>query len=236
MASGTLTPPPSLRRQVFLLRRAAPAARFLRTLPAVELETLFEGIEAQEVTLRHTFVRRGLPHGEAYVLAMMVHFLAPERIFEIGTGTGEGTLLMARQAPRARIETLDLGDASSTLHQQTHDRPLAAPEAGRAFRGRPEAERITQHFGDSARLDFSPWAGRMDLVLVDGSHDHEYVLKDSRTALRLTRAGGTVIWDDCALMHPGVSQALAQLRAEGHDVAKVKDSRLAVLRVPQEAA
>ena len=46
-------------------------------------------------------------------------------------------------------------------------------------------KQITQLYGDSANFDFSPYAGRMGLVFVDGSHSYDYVLQDTASALRL---------------------------------------------------
>lgn len=215
-----------------LLRRAAACAPAIAALPTVDLAEAFPGIDEQSIELRHRFRPRGLPHGEAYVLALIVAHLSPRRIFEIGTGTGEGTLLMARQAPKARIDTLDLGEGMATLGVQRGDEPLGADPVGEAFAGTPEAAQITQHLGDSATFDFGPFEGRMDLVFVDGAHIRRYVAADSRSALRLLRPGGVVVWDDCHLVHAGVGRALLGLRRSGLPVARLAASRLAVLRTP----
>lgn len=222
----------SWRHQVFLARRAAAAARHLRSLPITVLEDAFPGVEELTIPMRHRFQPRGLPHGDAYVLALITAHVRPRRIFEIGTGTGEGTVLMAAQAPEASIDTLDLGDAPASLGEQGGDAPLAHVEVGRAYRESPYAERITQHLGDSARFDYAPFRGEMDMVFVDGAHTYDYVRSDSRTALSLARPGGVVVWDDCHLYHPGVAQALVELSREGIAVARVNASRLAVARAP----
>ena len=91
---------------------------------------------------------------------------------------------------------------------------------------------VQQHFGDSATFDFSPFEGSCDLVFVDGAHTADYVEIDTRTALRLVRPGGTIVWDDCHLIHAGVPKTLTRFLKEGHPIRRMASSRLAVLRVP----
>jgi predicted O-methyltransferase YrrM len=218
---------PSARHQAFLLRRAAASARYLRHIPTVALEDTFPGIGELEVTISHRFRPRGLPHGDAYVLALVIAHLHPRRIFEIGTGTGEATLLMARQAPAARIDTLDLGVGAASLGTQRGDLPLAARKVGEAFHGSDWAGTIEQHLGDSATFDFSPFRGQIDVVFVDGAHTARYVASDSRAAFAMANARGVVIWDDCHLYHPDVSRILLRQRRR---ICRIDGSRLAVWR------
>ena len=135
----------------FPVRAAASALRFVPRIPAARLEDLLPGVEDVEITLSHRSGDRALGHGEAFVLALAVARLQPERMFEIGTAGGAATLLMARQAPGARIDTLDLGNEAPSLGEQRGQPPWQdLATVGRAFQDTPEAERITQHFGDSA--------------------------------------------------------------------------------------
>jgi len=219
--------PPSARHQAFLVRRAAASARYLRHIPTVAVEDAFPGIAELAITITHRVRPRGLPHGDAYVLALVIAYLEPRRIFEIGTGTGEGTLLMARQAPAARIDTLDLGVSAASLGTQRGDLPLAAPHVGEAFHETRWAPMIHQHLGDSATFDFSPFRGKIDVVFVDGAHTAEYVESDSHAAFAMTSAGGVVIWDDCHLYHPAVSRILSR---QSRPIHRIKGSRLAVWR------
>ena len=53
--------------------------------------------------MQHDVRERALLYAEAYALSLITAFLQPKRIFEIGTATGQSTLLMARQAPDAEI-------------------------------------------------------------------------------------------------------------------------------------
>ena len=230
-------PPPVLEtqplRHAFPVRAAAAAFPRLVRIPAGRLEQLCPGIDELEISMRHSTRARALDHGEAYVLSLLTAYLRPRRIFEIGTASGQATLLMARQAPDARIDTLDLGNDVPSLGEQRGQPPWTdLATIGEAFRDTEHAARITQHFGDSARFDFAPFAGQINLVLIDGAHTYEYVASDSRAALAMLAPGGAIVWDDCNALSPGVAKALLELRRAGHPIHRVVGTRFALLRTP----
>lgn len=219
-----------LRHHLFLVRMAASAARYVPRLPRAMLEDLFPGIGGLTISMRHEVRDRALLHGEAYVLSLITAYVRPRRIFEIGTASGQGTLLMARQAPGAQIVTLDLGGATPSLGVQSDEPPVSdLASIGVAYREGEHDASITQHFGDSATFDYGAYQGQMDLVFVDGAHTLEYVRADSRTALSLIRPGGVIVWDDCNYVCPGVARALLELKSSGKPVHRVHGTRFAVM-------
>lgn len=215
----------------FPARAALEALPFLTRIPRTRLEELFPGVGELEIALRHHAHDRALGHGEAFALSLIAAWLRPSRIFEIGTASGQGTLLMLAQAPTAEVHTLDLGNERPSLGQQRGQPPWQdLSTIGRSYKDSEHRCRVTQHFGDSARFDFTPFRGRMDLVLIDGAHTREYVLSDSRNALEMLAPGGVIVWDDCTYQSPGVARALLRLRREGHPAYRVAGTRLAVLK------
>lgn len=221
----------SWRDHLFHLRMAAAAARFVPRLPRAALEDLFPGIETLTITMRHEVRKRALLHAEAFVLSLITAHLSPRSIFEIGTASGQGTLLMARQAPEARIDTLDLGRTEAALGVQEDEPPWSDVESiGEAYTASEHAGRITQHLGDSAAFDFGPFARRVELVFVDGAHTYDYVRSDSENALRMLSPGGVIVWDDCNYQNPGVGRALLELSRSGTPVHRVHGTRFAVHR------
>lgn len=223
--------PPEIRHQAYVAGRATAAARWLRQIPMVMPQELFPELDDLSITMEHRFEPRGLPFGEAYLLSLVTAAVQPDRIFEIGTATGRGTLAMLRQAPAAKVDTLDLGaQEEASLGTEAGDHPIEPTVVGEAWRDTPFEASVLQHLGDSATFDFSPFEGNYDLVFVDGAHTLEYAARDSQTALRLVRPGGTIVWDDCHLVHAGVPHALHDLRGAGHPVQRFIGSRLAVLR------
>jgi predicted O-methyltransferase YrrM len=217
----------------FPARAALGALRSVPRIPLTTLEQLFPGIDELEITMRHSGRDRALWHGEAYVLSLVTAYAKPRRILEIGTASGQGTALMAAQAPEAAIDTLDLGNEAPSLGQQRGQPPWQdLSTVGAAYREAGYEDRVTQHFGDSARFDYAPLHGEVDLAFIDGGHTYEYVKEDSANVLRCMRPGGVIVWDDCDYRSPGVSKALVELLRQGHAVHRIVGVRLAMLRVP----
>jgi predicted O-methyltransferase YrrM len=143
---------------------------------------------------------------EQFALGALAGLRQPERIFEIGTFDGSTTLLLARMVPTAQIYTLDLPPGTV---DGTNDLALAKVDgAGSRFKGAPEAARITQLYGDSRRFDFSPYYGKMDLVVVDGGHEADCVTADTESALKMVSPQGAVVWDDYTTRWPDVIGAV----------------------------
>ena len=145
---------------------------------------------------------------------------AGSSVVEIGTFDGRTTLNLAVNANAARVFTLDLPpDERAAFALAPGERQYVdKPQPGARFRAcspawQEAAQRITQLLGDSATVDWTPYAGRAGLVFVDGSHAYDYVRKDTETALRLVQRGGFVLWHDYGRWE-GVSRALDELEAE----------------------
>jgi hypothetical protein len=168
-------------------------------------------------------VEGGISDLETWILCNLARSV--ERVFEFGTATGKTTYMLAANSPTTtRIATLTLAPGQIGLYRaapgdRADARGSAAAESqftGFYYTGTPEAAKIEQLFGDSKALDEGPYAGRCDLVFVDGSHARSYVESDSRKALRMARPGGVVLWHDYRgpRRARGVFQALNALAAE----------------------
>lgn len=127
----------------------------------------------------------------------------PQLAFEFGTGRGWTTHLLAEYAPQ--VYTLDL--------------------PGRA--DLPTRHGIHQLVGDSTEFDIRPFLGKMDLVFVDGGHDHRTVASDTVAAYRMRALGGVIVWHDCNIQHPDVWRFLKELR-RSYPIIRVEGTRLAV--------
>lgn len=208
-----------------------PVATEPRHLPWRLLHDLVSGSEAIPICFSHKVEPKSLPYGEAYALGAITASLRPRKVFEIGTFTGGGTIIMAQQAgPDCRIYTLDLPPEQTELHLRglEEDPPEAdTARIGERFRGTQYETQITQLYGDSASFDFSPFRGEIDLVFVDGSHSYEYVKNDTRQALRMLSEHGVIIWDDCSPQYPGVMRALNDL-GRSHPVYRLQSTRFAL--------
>lgn len=155
---------------------------------------------------------------ELLVLARLVAARRPRRLFEIGTFDGRTTLNLAANAGTgSHTWTLDLPPAAvdaTALPLAPHDRAyVEKPVAGARFAGSDVADRITQLWGDSARVETPDLDGTMDFVFVDGAHSREYVLSDAAFARRLLGPrGGVVAFHDYGTWD-GVTEAVDALAA-----------------------
>jgi predicted O-methyltransferase YrrM len=131
---------------------------------------------------------------EQYYLGAIAQVRRPQKIFEIGTFDGATSLFLARVVPDARIYTLDLPQEDLADKKLALGRAHA--RAASRFGSTAEADRITQLYGDSREFDFSPYYDKIDLVIVDGSHEADCVIPDTENALRMVAPGGMVVWDD----------------------------------------
>jgi predicted O-methyltransferase YrrM len=160
---------------------------------------------------------------EEILIGLIVQSLAARRIFEIGTFDGGTTRLLADKAGEgAQVFTLDLPEAEFDLQLRHWERnpswlhlalALKRPELGMKFRGAAMESRIKQLLGNSLEFDFSPYERSIDLVFVDAAHDYPHGFADTRTALRLLRPGGVVLWHDFDPGFPGLVQAIIEATA-----------------------
>lgn len=172
---------------------------------------------------------------ELFCLGALVRSSGARNIFEIGTFEGTTTLQLALNTPAdAAIWTLDLpADAVDRTRYPVlpQERPYILKSApGGRFRGTAEATKIRQLVGDSATFPLGPYEGRMDLVVVDGSHALDYVRSDSAHALALARPGGWIVWHDYGVW-PDVTTGLHEL-AGRVPVVRLEGTSLVVGRVP----
>jgi hypothetical protein len=194
-------------------------ARKLRTIiPEVELsEIVPENISTQ---IREPIKGIGnVMPSEIVVIAQLVKFHNPPRLFEIGTFDGRTTLNMAANSPEeAKVYTLDLPKEQ----MDTTELPIVPEEriyidkeaSGSRYTGTDCEKKITQLYGDSATFDLSPFLNTMDFVFIDGSHSYEYGLSDSVKAVKLLKDGrGVILWHDYGNWE-GITEALNELYSE----------------------
>jgi hypothetical protein len=154
------------------------------------------------------------PH-ELFCLGAIARASGARHIFEIGTFDGTTTLQLAlNSAEDAVIWTLDLpAEAVERTRYPVIPQERAyilKPASGIRFQATKAGAKIRQLLGDSARFEYGPYLGRMDLVVVDGSHALPYVRSDSANALALARPGGWIVWHDYGIW-PDVTTGLHEL-------------------------
>jgi len=170
-------------------------------------------VDLADLRMDATLVEGDVTRHCRLVLGAMCKLLECRSVFEIGTYLGQTTWLLAHNNPDARVFTLDLPTLDAVNHlryEVTGPEYFVAWDRGARFLGTPEADRITQLFGDSATFDFSPYHGKMDLVFIDGSHSLNYVKSDTEAAFSMLSDRGTIVWDDY-LYYPGIYKVVNEL-------------------------
>ncbi|MBI4323485.1 MAG: class I SAM-dependent methyltransferase [Candidatus Omnitrophica bacterium] len=205
-------------------------------IPAQPIEGMFPGIERVEVTLADASWEDGnVSMVELYLLCAIARHQRIRSALEIGTFRGLVMASLARNTePDTRLLTVDLRQEDLGRLR----RPLALGEAlyvqkakiGEKIANLPEElrSRVTQLYGDSTQLDFSPYYGRIDLVFIDGSHQYDYVAHDSQEAFRMRSPQGMIIWQDY-LVWPDVTRYLNRLSRE-HPLVRVAGTSLVLYR------
>ncbi len=209
------------------------AAETLVALPETTLADLVDVDALPPVAVGTAWAGRGrwsLGAAERLVLQALVIGRDVRTAFEIGTYNGGTTALIAEaMAADGRVVTLDLPARTFDRTQSPED--LDGDRVGEIWRASPAADRVEQLRCDSLRFDPTPWEGTCDLVLVDGAHDLEHGRQDTRTALRLVRPGGIVLWDDFTPYWTGLVRGIVD-GVDGGPLARLAGTDLGVLVSP----
>ncbi|MHA3704364.1 O-methyltransferase [Jatrophihabitans sp. YIM 134969] len=214
----------------------AAAAALLAGLPEVELADLVDLEAVPDVAVASAWGRRGswsLGASERVVLQALVAGRGVREVFEIGTYDGGTTAVLAEALPEdGHVVTLDLPPGAFDASQSPVD--LDGHGVGSRFRASPAASRVTQLLEDSTAFDPAPYAGRFDLVVVDGAHDLEHGLVDTRTALRVVAPGGVIVFDDFTAYWAGLVRGIVTAAA-GRGLARLAGTDLGVIVTPEVA-
>ncbi|MBI3935240.1 MAG: class I SAM-dependent methyltransferase [Acidobacteria bacterium] len=207
-------------------------------IPTVRLNQLFPAeLERGAVHLENFLGHWGNASVEEVCkICLIVRWLRPSRVLEIGTYNGLTTLQMALNAPRdCPLYTLDLPeDAQASVQLSGIDRYLATRFRGRFdarvgsyFAGRPDLN-VVQLWGDSAVFDYARAIdGRVDLVFIDAAHDYVNKSIDTKNALNLLSPKGVVLWHNYAdPCNPDVTRYLLDL-SKDYPIFHLKNSLLA---------
>jgi predicted O-methyltransferase YrrM len=114
-------------------------------------------------------------------------------IVEIGTATGQTTALIARNAPKATVHTVNIPPEEIDEGGKLVTRAFTRDEIGAAYREQG-CTNVHQIFANTATWE--PDLGPIDIAFVDGCHDSDFVFNDSRKLLAHMQPGSFLLWHD----------------------------------------
>lgn len=178
----------------------------------------------------------GMPHDDMGMVLRITLSLQPRLICEIGTAHGNLAANILRNCSEARLITVNARAGAQSGKLVTYE--LADHEIGRVYRKYGYQDRVCQVLIDSLDLDLARYTAvdTVDVAIIDGCHDVEFVLNDFEKVRRFIRRGGIVLFHDT---HPSQQGHLASsyracllLRSYGFDVRWVRDSWWAYWKKP----
>lgn len=119
----------------------------------------------------------------------------PAIALEIGTSSGRTTALMSVNAPKSSIHTMNIppeeilsgeGGTYTTI-------ALERDKIGAYYRSK-NLTNIVQILANSAKWE--PNIGTIDVAFIDGSHDTDFVYKDTLKVLSAMKPGSFIMWHD----------------------------------------
>lgn len=178
---------------------------------------------------------------DAEVIAGACANAARRIALEIGTSHGHTTALMAENAPAATVYTVNIPpDEIAAGGVYTTFAP-AHEQIGKVWRER-KLSNVVQILANTA--SWEPDFGPIDVALIDGCHDADFVAGDTRKVLARCREGSLILWHDfhptLRSVHPwiaSVCRGVEQLYREGllrGPILHLQDSWVGLYRVPPE--
>jgi hypothetical protein len=209
--------------------------QILKELKSIPEISLSEILGTRKVTVKLNVQRYEdgmLPPNEAMALLSILVAENPKEVLEIGTFMGHTTKSMAENLNNSIIRTIDLPPDYSPQQDNKEVPPkddfhlIALRVVGREFKGNEVEQRIRQHFGDTAAINFAE-LGRPTFFFIDGSHTYEYCRQDSEKCFALCGGIGSFLWHDCDVSHPGVIKFISEWRALGRNIVRIEGTPIA---------
>lgn len=132
---------------------------------------------------------------DAEVLASIARNVKPRACLEIGTAAGFSTTLIAKNAPQSRVYTLNASpeDISSGNAGNHTTVALEREHIGSYYRARGMTN-IRQIYANS--LHWKQNIEHVDLAFIDGCHDFDFVVSDTRKVIQIANPGCFILWHD----------------------------------------
>src|SRR5262249_6251718 len=145
------------------------------------------------------------PREDTHVVLTLLAHTQARRILEIGTAEGHMTANLTEwSAEDATIFTLGItDDMTGASRPEQHYEAPPRQVLGRLCGHFGKGDKVFQVTADSLHYDFTRLAP-LDFAFIDGAHDLEHVLSDTRKVHEALRPGGCMVWHDFGSATPWV--------------------------------
>lgn len=144
-----------------------------------------------------------------WILHSVMRMAQPQSVFEIGTCTGEGTLIIKNAIGEGIVYSLDLPPGESSYDLKQVGEKCFLP--------------YVQVIGDSLSTSYSDFYP-IDAWFIDGAHDYLHVFYETKQALKSNPS--LIVWHDADITE--VYQAIQDaLDNSGYLLFRVDDTRIA---------
>jgi len=132
---------------------------------------------------------------DAEALATVVRNINPSVCLDIGTSKGHSAALMAVNAPQAKVHTVNIPPEEAIAGEggKLITVALQRDEIGSYYR-QQGLKNIEQILANTATWE--PNIGDIDVALIDGCHDTEFVFNDTVKVMKYMRSGSFIVWHD----------------------------------------
>jgi glycosyltransferase involved in cell wall biosynthesis/tetratricopeptide (TPR) repeat protein len=173
---------------------ATPGGAFalrLETLSLEEFRARFGDFDTRRALCGYT------PAADTHAVLTLLAALRPHRIVEVGTALGHMTANLTEWSPDdATIFTLGtVADLPAGGRPEQHYEQPGRADFGRLAGHFGKAQKVLFATADSLDYDFDRLAP-LDFAFIDGAHDFEHVLSDTRRIYAALRPGGCLAWHD----------------------------------------
>jgi len=213
--------------------------RARKLIPTVNLNKIFPlELENGSIVLENFLGHWGnVSIEELCKICLIVKYLKPLNILEIGTYNGMTTLQMALNAPsNSKVFTLDLPDEiMAKLELSKIDNLVSksfkqqfGTKTGSYFHGRNDVK-IIQKLADSSTFDYSGLGKeKMDIIFIDAAHDYANKKIDSENAFKIINGNGVIIWHNYNdVSSPDVTSYLADI-SNKYQIYHLRNTMLAI--------
>jgi predicted O-methyltransferase YrrM len=136
---------------------------------------------------------------DAEVLGAACANTDPRICLEIGTGLGASTVIMGENAPGAVIHTVNIPPEDIATGGRLTTFAPTRDEIGRLWRER-RLSNVRQIYANTAT--WQPDLAPIGVAFIDGCHDHDVVVNDTKLVLARARPGTVICGHD---FHPGLA-------------------------------